>query len=84
MGATGEPPVFGFSGYFPILLIVAWIAPLFKILPRHETKLTDYSPAAGFGLPAYLSWTAQNVPIHGNAYFTGFGNSKRIVFSTPC
>jgi STE24 endopeptidase len=79
--------IMGFS------LLMSWlfptvIAPLFnKFTPMQEGSLKDRIQ----GLLARCGFNSQGIFImdgskrsgHGNAYFTGLGNNKRIVFSIP-
>ena len=74
---------------FNLLMLLAYptlIAPLFnKFTPLEDAALADAHRAAARALrvparAACSSWTARSRSSHGNAYFTGFGAAKRIVF----
>ena len=65
---------------FPI-----WIAPLFnkfKPLPTGElrTRLETLLTRCGFSSDGIFVMDGSKRSAHGNAYFTGFGKNKRIVF----
>lgn len=68
-----------------LLIFPTWIAPLFNKF----TPLTDDDLAAriqalakrcGFSLSGLFVMDGSKRSAHGNAYFTGFGKSRRIVF----
>src|SRR5690606_40474408 len=71
-------------------LAVLWlfptvIAPLFnKFSPLTDTELTARIDAlakrCGFSLSGLFVMDGSKRSAHGNAYFTGFGKAKRIVF----
>src|SRR3989304_3316815 len=71
------------------LLILAvyptWIAPLFnKFLPLDDPQLKErierLLEKCGFKAQGLMVMDGSRRSSHGNAYFTGFGRSKRIVF----
>ena len=62
-----------------------WIAPLFnKFSPMQDPDLRDrvekLLTRCGFKVKGLMVMDGSTRSSHGNAYFTGFGNSKRIVF----
>jgi STE24 endopeptidase len=62
-----------------------WIAPLFnQFTPLDDAALKERIDAlakrCGFGLSSILVMDGSKRSGHGNAYFTGFGKNKRIVF----
>lgn len=62
-----------------------WIAPLFnKFSPMPETALKQrverLLERCGFRVKGLMIMDGSRRSSHGNAYFTGFGNAKRIVF----
>lgn len=63
----------------------AWIAPLFnKFAPLAEgetrTRIEALLARCGFRSGGLFVMDGSRRSAHGNAYFTGFGNTKRIVF----
>jgi len=71
------------------LLVLAvyptWIAPLFnKFLPLNDPLLKDrierLLAKCGFKVQGLMVMDGSRRSSHGNAYFTGFGKTKRIVF----
>ncbi len=73
---------------FNLLLLWAypkWIAPIFnKFSPLEEGEMKDRIEAllnrTGFESNGIFVMDGSSRSGHGNAYFTGFGNNKRIVF----
>jgi STE24 endopeptidase len=73
---------------FNLFLLVAypiWIAPLFnKFSPLENTQLRQrieqLLARCGFKVQGLMVMDGSRRSSHGNAYFTGFGKSKRIVF----
>ena len=68
-----------------LLIFPTWIAPLFnKFSPLAdeslETRIRALAERAGFGLSGLFVMDGSKRSAHGNAYFTGFGRSRRIVF----
>ncbi len=68
-----------------VLVYPRWIAPLFnKFRPLEEVELKTgiekLVQNAGFVAKEVYVMDASRRSSHGNAYFTGFGKSKRIVF----
>jgi STE24 endopeptidase len=62
-----------------------WIAPLFnKFTPLEDIALKDRIQAlakrCGFAINGLFVMDGSKRSAHGNAYFTGFGQSRRIVF----
>lgn len=62
-----------------------WIAPLFnKFSPMQDEALKErverLLARCGFKVKGLMVMDGSRRSSHGNAYFTGFGNSKRIVF----
>jgi STE24 endopeptidase len=62
-----------------------WIAPLFnRFSPMNDPELRErvekLLQRCGFKVKGLLVMDGSRRSSHGNAYFTGFGNSKRIVF----
>ncbi len=62
-----------------------WIAPLFnRFSPMEDPELKDrvekLLTRCGFKVRGLMVMDGSRRTSHGNAYFTGFGNSKRIVF----
>lgn len=67
------------------LVFPTWIAPLFnKFSPLDDKDLerdvVDLLQRSGFRSRGVYVMDGSRRSSHGNAYFTGFGNSKRIVF----
>ncbi|MDD2883885.1 MAG: M48 family metallopeptidase [Dechloromonas sp.] len=73
---------------FNLLLLFiypTWIAPLFnKFTPLAEgemkTRIEDLLQRCGFNAAGLFVMDGSKRSGHGNAYFTGFGRNKRIVF----
>ncbi|HEX5801710.1 MAG TPA: M48 family metallopeptidase [Azospira sp.] len=91
MGAMGERwwlYVWGFWCAFNLLILFVyptWIAPLFnKFSPLAEgetkTRIEALLARCGFRSGGLFVMDGSKRSAHGNAYFTGFGNTKRIVF----
>ncbi len=91
MGAMGENwwlYVWLFWSAFNLLLMFVyptWIAPLFnKFSPLEEGEMKSRVEAllarCGFRSSGLFVMDGSKRSSHGNAYFTGFGNNKRIVF----
>lgn len=75
---------FGFS-MLMMWLYPAFIAPIFnKFTPLEEpelkTKISNLLERCGFTSNGVFIMDGSKRSSHGNAYFTGFGNNKRIVF----
>lgn len=75
------------SGFNLLLMFIypAWIAPLFnKFTPLEEGALKARIEAllarCGFAASGLFVMDGSKRSAHGNAYFTGFGKNKRIVF----
>lgn len=75
------------SGFNLLLMFVypTWIAPLFnKFAPLEEgemkTRIEALLARCGFRASGLFVMDGSKRSSHGNAYFTGFGNNKRIVF----
>ncbi|HKA39718.1 MAG TPA: M48 family metallopeptidase [Burkholderiales bacterium] len=70
---------------FTIAIYPTWIAPLFnKFSPMHDAELKErverLLARCGFKVKGLMVMDGSRRSTHGNAYFTGFGASKRIVF----
>jgi STE24 endopeptidase len=70
---------------FTIAIYPTWIAPLFnKFSPMQDLELKDrverLLARCGFKVKGLMVMDGSRRSTHGNAYFTGFGASKRIVF----
>jgi len=70
---------------FMLAIYPSWIAPLFnKFSPMEDTELKDrigrLLARCGFKVRGLMIMDGSRRSSHGNAYFTGFGQSKRIVF----
>lgn len=71
---------------FAVMLIFpTWIAPLFnKFTPLEDESLKDRIQALAkrcdFAIQGLFVMDGSKRSAHGNAYFTGFGKSRRIVF----
>ncbi|HEY7804290.1 MAG TPA: M48 family metallopeptidase [Orrella sp.] len=71
---------------FAVMLIFpTWIAPLFnKFTPLQDVALKDRIDALAkrcdFAIQGLFVMDGSKRSAHGNAYFTGFGKSRRIVF----
>lgn len=88
MGAYWWFYVWLFWSAFNLLLLFiypTWIAPLFnKFTPLEDGELKDrilgLLSRCGFAASGLFVMDGSKRSAHGNAYFTGFGNNKRIVF----
>ena len=88
MGAAWWFYVWLFWAAFNLLLMFVyptWIAPLFnKFTPLAEgetrTRIETLLSRCGFRSSGLFVMDGSKRSSHGNAYFTGFGNNKRIVF----
>ena len=70
---------------FVLAIYPTWIAPLFnRFSPMSDPELRErvekLLQRCGFKVKGLLVMDGSRRSSHGNAYFTGFGNSKRIVF----
>src|SRR5688572_26826296 len=70
---------------FMLAAYPTWIAPLFnRFSPMQDPELRErverLLARCGFKVKGLLVMDGSRRSSHGNAYFTGFGNSKRIVF----
>jgi STE24 endopeptidase len=70
---------------FVLAIYPTWIAPLFnRFSPMNDPDLRErvekLLQRCGFKVKGLLVMDGSRRSSHGNAYFTGFGNSKRIVF----
>ena len=70
---------------FTITIYPTWIAPLFnKFSPMQDAELKErverLLARCGFKVKGLMVMDGSRRSTHGNAYFTGFGASKRIVF----
>jgi STE24 endopeptidase len=70
---------------FVLAIYPTWIAPLFnRFSPMNDPELRErverLLQRCGFKVKGLLVMDGSRRSSHGNAYFTGFGNSKRIVF----
>lgn len=70
---------------FMLAAYPTWIAPLFnRFSPMQDPELRErvekLLQRCGFKVKGLLVMDGSTRSSHGNAYFTGFGNSKRIVF----
>ena len=68
-----------------MFIFPTWIAPLFnKFTPLDDVKLKDRIQALAkrcdFAIQGLFVMDGSKRSAHGNAYFTGFGKSRRIVF----
>lgn len=77
----------GWMGFNLLVLAVfpTWIAPLFnKFTPLDDsalkTRIENLMRKCGFRTSGLFVMDGSRRSNHGNAYFTGFGTSKRIVF----
>ena len=71
--------------FMVMLIFPTWIAPLFnKFTPLEDAALKDRIHAlakrCGFAISGLFVMDGSKRSAHGNAYFTGFGKSRRIVF----
>ncbi len=88
MGSLWWLYVWGFWCGFNLLILFAyptWIAPLFnKFSPLDDgemkTRIEALLARCGFRSSGLFVMDGSKRSNHGNAYFTGFGQSKRIVF----
>jgi STE24 endopeptidase len=91
MGATGPwwwLWVWGvWTGFSLLMLLVypTWIAPLFNKFqplqdPDIQTRVTQLMARCGFQSKGFYVMDGSKRSAHANAYFTGFGASKRVVF----
>jgi STE24 endopeptidase len=91
MGATGPwwwLWVWGvWMGFNLLMLLVypTWIAPLFNKFqplkdPDIQTRVTQLMARCGFQSKGFYVMDGSKRSAHANAYFTGFGASKRVVF----
>jgi STE24 endopeptidase len=91
MGAMGEFWWFHVWLFWSVFNLVAlfvyptWIAPLFnKFSPLEEgemkARIESLLARCGFRSSGLFVMDGSKRSSHGNAYFTGFGNNKRIVF----
>jgi STE24 endopeptidase len=78
---------FAWSAFYLIMLAVypSFIAPLFnKFSPLHDeqlkTRIESLLTKCGFKSQGLFVMDGSTRSSHGNAYFTGFGASKRVVF----
>jgi STE24 endopeptidase len=70
---------------FMVAVYPTWIAPLFnRFSPMQDPELKErverLMARCGFKLKGLMVMDGSRRSTHGNAYFTGFGASKRIVF----
>ncbi|OGA52832.1 MAG: peptidase M48 [Betaproteobacteria bacterium RIFCSPLOWO2_12_FULL_62_13] len=70
---------------FMLAIYPTWIAPLFnKFSPMQDAELKErverLLTRCGFRVKGLMVMDGSRRSSHGNAYFTGFGKSKRIVF----
>lgn len=70
---------------FVLAIYPAWIAPLFnKFTPLQDaalkTRIEQLMDKCGFTASGLFVMDGSRRSNHGNAYFTGFGKTKRIVF----
>lgn len=70
---------------FMVAIYPTWIAPLFnKFSPMKDPELRErverLLARCGFKVKGLMVMDGSRRSTHGNAYFTGFGTSKRIVF----
>ena len=70
---------------FMLAIYPTWIAPLFnRFSPMQDPDLRErvekLLARCGFKVKGLMVMDGSRRSSHGNAYFTGFGNSKRIVF----
>jgi STE24 endopeptidase len=75
------------AGFNLVLLAVypTWIAPLFNKFsplenPQLKQRIEQLLARCGFRTQGLMVMDGSRRSSHGNAYFTGFGKSKRIVF----
>ncbi|MGW8182383.1 MAG: M48 family metallopeptidase [Burkholderiales bacterium] len=70
---------------FVLMIYPTWIAPLFnKFSPMQDQEIRErverLLTRCGFKVKGLLVMDGSRRSVHGNAYFTGFGAAKRIVF----
>ncbi|MGH8662328.1 MAG: M48 family metallopeptidase [Burkholderiales bacterium] len=70
---------------FMVAIYPTWIAPLFnRFSPMQDPELKErverLMARCGFRVKGLMVMDGSRRSTHGNAYFTGFGTSKRIVF----
>jgi len=85
-----QPPLYTWLAWlaFTLVLVVAfprWIAPLFnRFTPLEEgelrARIERLLARCGFTASGLFVMDGSRRSSHGNAYFTGFGRTKRIVF----
>lgn len=68
-----------------LLIFPTWIAPLFNKFtpldnPELASRIQSLASRCGFALNGLFVMDGSKRSAHGNAYFTGFGRSRRIVF----
>ena len=88
MGAMWWLHVWGFWLLFNLLVLLIWptfIAPLFNRFaplenPELRQRVESLLTRCGFRVSGLFVMDGSRRSAHGNAYFTGFGASKRIVF----
>lgn len=75
------------SGFQLLMMLIfpTWIAPLFnKFTPLADealrTRIEDLMQRVGFASSGLFVMDGSKRSAHGNAYFSGFGKTKRIVF----
>jgi STE24 endopeptidase len=91
MGATGPwwwlwvcSVWMGFN-LLALLIYPTWIAPLFNKFqpledPKVKERVTQLMARCGFTSKGFFVMDGSKRSAHANAYFTGFGASKRVVF----
>jgi STE24 endopeptidase len=70
---------------FMLAIYPTWIAPLFNRFspmqdPELKQRVEQLMARCGFRVKGLMVMDGSRRTTHGNAYFTGFGRSKRIVF----
>jgi STE24 endopeptidase len=70
---------------FVLMIYPTWIAPLFnKFSPMEDPEIRErvehLLARCGFRVKGLVVMDGSRRSVHGNAYFTGFGTAKRIVF----
>lgn len=91
MGNTGSNWVwFAFITWVAFKMLVLWlfptfIAPMFNKFtpleqPEMRERIQDLAKRCGFSLRGLFVMDGSRRSAHGNAYFTGFGKNRRIVF----
>jgi len=68
-----------------LLIYPTWIAPLFNTFrpledPQVKERVTQLMARCGFTSKGFFVMDGSKRSAHANAYFTGFGASKRVVF----